>query len=394
MKRINSTLVRLPELFKEKEKDVASFSEDEIEERNLRSYNYGKRTGIPTLRDYILSPHSTTFKELALAEAIEKYGLDSEGILNNRHEFEKTFDDKKHVASVYPSKRYDWTGVLSEVKSILNNVKSDNIDSIHREKVRKIDGDTYISVEYILSHMERLKKEYKTRINDSSFVVNDAATDKKFSLDKKVKEMRVFFDTQIFKNISQKNANNYYLADSLKSNIASFLKNFEEWARDLYGIKNEGLEGRVEEHGELSDGTGVRDLFFPKSTKLSTGDIYKALADYDESNKKIVMSTGDLQIIRNLAFKETYEYKRGEAKITVNTGITDKRGKKGETIIKRIKSGVKDVREYQVYNNDGKVYVLVNDMIGILKKLTEKSTPPKTEVKIDFFPPPPQYLTG
>lgn len=393
MKRTNSTLIRLPRLSEEKEKDVAGLSKDGIEERNLRSYNYGKRTAIPTLQDYILSPFNTTFKELALAEAIEKCGLDSEGILKDRHPYEKTFDGKKYVAIAYPSKRYDWTTVLSGIGTILNNVTSDNIDSIHREGVRKIEGNAYISVEYILGHMERLKKENMRRINDSSFVVNDADTDKKFPLDKKVEEMRVFFDTGIFKTINPKNANNYYLADSLKANIASFLNNFNKWNMGLYGIENEGLEQRVEKHGELSDGEGVRELFYPKSSKLSTGDIYKALVDYDESKKNIVGSTGDLQILKYLAFKETYESKRGGASITVDTETTVKKGKKGKTKIERIaKNGIKILREYHVYKSDDKVYVRANDIKGILKKLAEKTGLPKTEVKIDFFPPAPNYL--
>ncbi|MBU1201769.1 MAG: hypothetical protein KKF46_01205 [Nanoarchaeota archaeon] len=139
----------------------------------------------------------------------------------------------------------------------------------------------------------------------------------------------------------------------------------------------------------MSDESAVRYLFFPRPS-TEHGKIYSGLVG--RKTKGIAGSNGDLDILKELAFKESYESMKGGAGIRVATKTTDKSAK-GETKIVRIsKDGAQEERVYPVFDNEGKVYVRVGNVLDTLGMLTQRHTSTPTQLKIDLFAAPPTYL--
>lgn len=389
MQRTNSRIIKLP-LIVEASGDLAvGLNRAQIEELNARSNDYGRRTAIPTLDDYVIDPFSTAFKERVFNEAVKVVGLDSNGILNGRHSIEELFNGKKFVASAYPTQTSEYQFVLSLTKDFLDTVIADNTTGVSREGIRKVDEHAYIFIKYILDEMERFRSENSTKFNRKDLSVKDPATDKTFPLDEKIEEMRVYLELQRFAQINPENSDGFHYARSLRTRINSFLSDFERREMEKHGIPTLGLKESQSIDYQLSDESAVRYLFFPKPS-TEYGQIYSGLVGRETKN--IARSNGDLDIIRELAFKVPYEYIRGGAGVRVITE-TDKTAKKGKIKILRIsKDGVQEERSYSVFNNEGKLYVMVGDVLEALRILTQKHTEVPTQVKIDFFAAPPSYL--
>ena len=89
-----------------------------------------------------------------------------------------------------------------------------------------------------------------------------------------------------------------------------------------------GLE-KVQAFGyKLRDMSAVRYLFYPKHS-TEYGKIYSGLVG--KETKNITRTTGDLDILEELAFKEPYKYIRGGEGIIVTTEVRDNAHKRGET---------------------------------------------------------------
>lgn len=390
MKRTNSRIIKLPSIIKVGGKFAKDLSKDEIEELNARSYDYGKRTAIPTLYDYVIEPFNTTFKERVFTEAVKKVGLNPNGILNDNYSIDEVFNDKKFFAIAYPTQTSKYGVVLSLIKDFLGTVIKDNIAGVSREGVRKIENNAYIFVDYLLEGVDRFKNENTTRFNKKDLKLKDPKTDKELPLDEKIEKMRVYFGLKRFSNINAKTADGFYDTSSLKSRIVSFLEAFEQKVIKRFGVSSEGLEESQAFDYELSDGSAIRYLFFPRPS-TEHGEIYSGLVG--KETKNIARSTGDLDIVKELAFKKMYEYIRGGKGVRVTTELTDKAGKKGKIKILRLsKDGTQEERIYSVFNSKGRPYVKVNDILDTLEMLTKQHTTDPTKLKIDLFAAPPAYL--
>lgn len=389
MKRTNSRIIKLPSIVETGGELATGLSPEEVEELNARSFDYGRRTANPTLDDYVIEPFSTAFKEKAFTEAVREVGLDSEGILNGRYSTDRLLNGRKFVVSAYPTTRTSYETVLSLTKSFLDTVIADSKVGVTREGSRKVDTDAYIFIEYLLDEMNRFVSENSTRFNRQDLAVNDSETDKKLQLDEKVEEMRVYLELKRFAKINAKNADGFHDARSLRSRINSFLVVFEQGIINRYGVSPAGLEESQAFDYELSDGSAVRYLFFPRPS-TEHGKIYSGLVGRETKN--IVASNGDLDILKELAFKEPYEYIRGGSGVRVATETKDKSAKGKTEIVRVSKDGAEDVRVYPVFDNDGKVYVRVESVLDTLRIITKQFSSTSTQLKVDLFAAPPVYL--
>ncbi|MEK6848629.1 MAG: hypothetical protein AABX65_03270, partial [Nanoarchaeota archaeon] len=232
--------------------------------------------------------------------------------------------------------------------------------------------------------------ENTTRFNKKDTNLKDPATDKALPLDEKIESMRVYFDPKRYKGASADNADDYYQAASLKARVGAFIKDAQHWIMLMHQVPAFFLTEQVEEYYELSDGRGVRYLFFPNKI-VSHSKVYDGLFGTDTEN--IAASNGDLDIIKLLAFKPTYEYLRGGAGIIVVNDKTASGAKQGRMRIVRVaKDKAKEERTYSLYRHEGGLYVRIGDIRTAFEKLVEKHTSVPTELKIDFFPPTPAYL--
>lgn len=390
MQRTNPRLISLPVIVDKGHKLAIGLSQSQIEELNARSVDYGRRTAVPTLDDYVLEPFSTTFKERVFAEAVKTVGLNPEGILNDKHSIDELINGKKFVARAYPTYTSQYEVILSLTKDFLNSVIADNVAGVTREGIRKVDVDAYIFIGYFLDEINRFKGENTTRFNKRDLTVKDPATDEVYPLDEEIGKMLVYLDLKRFAKINPENADGFHDAKSLQNRIQLFLKDFKGIIMKRYSISPTGLKERQAVDYELSDGSAVRYLFSPE---LSTehGQIYSGLVGRETKN--IAASNGDLDILKELAFKDPYEFLRGEAGLRVATDITDKVGKKGIVKITRLyKDGSEQVRAYSVFGSEGRLYIKVNDIMHAMQILTQQHTSIPTQLKIDFFAAPPSYL--
>jgi hypothetical protein len=384
MKRTNSRVIKLPSIVELGEELAAGL---DPEEENARSYDYVRRTAIPTLRDYIIDPFSTAFKERAFNEAVGRVGLNSDGILNKRYSIKEVINGKKFAVTVYPLLRPSYEDILSGFEGFLDCVKSDTEAGVAREGVEKIDNAVYVLVEYLMNVMKRFRSENLIIYNKKDLAIKDPETNKKLPLDTEIEEMRVYLKPERYREINRKNADEYYDATSLESCLNLFLKTYEQRIMERYSIPSERLEKSQEFDYELSDGSGLRYFFFSKPS-IKYGKIYSGLIG--RKTKNITANTGDLDILKELAFEEPYEYIRGEAGVRVTT---DEVGKIGKTKILRLsKDGTQEERMYSVFNSEDGVYVGVGDVSDTLEMLIQRHSSTPTQVKIDFFPAHPVYL--
>ncbi len=382
-------MIKLPSIVETGGALATGLSSEEVEELDARSFDYGRRTAKPTLDEYVIGPFSTALKEEAFTEAVREVGLDSEGILKGAYSTDNLLNGKKFVVSVYPTSSTSYETVLSSTRGFLDTVIADSETGVTREGSRKVDTDAYIFIEYLLTEMDRFRTENSTRFNKQDLAVKDPKTDEKLPLDEKIEEMCVYLELKRFANLNPKNADGFHDARSLRSRIESFLRVFEQGIIDRYGISPVGLGESQAFDYELGDGSAVRYLFFPRPS-TEYGKIYSGLVGRETKN--IAASNGDLDILRELAFKTSYGYMRGGAGIRVSTETADKSAEAKTKIVRLSKDGTQEERVYPVFDSKGKVYARVGNVLDTLGMLTQRHTSTPTQLKIDFFAAPPRYL--
>ena len=386
MKRTNVRILRVPRFLETSDDQT---SPDDIDEVNARSYDYARRTAMPTLDEYILSPFNTALKERAFAAAEEDVGRTLEGILNEASTLREHLHDKTFVVRVYPTETTKYEIVLSLTKDFLDTARADIKRGVSRDKIIQIEYDAHIHLNYLLDEMKRFKENHSTRFNRSEVSIRDPQTDKPFPLDDTIEQMRVYLDLTRFSHINRKNADAYYAAQSLRAQTTSYLSAFREQLMSDYNIPASGLKERHHLDYELTDGSAVRYLFFP-NTSTEHGKIHKGLIG--KETKNIAASTGDLDILHELTLDEPYEYLRGGAGIIVNTQTHITTENQTATILRRAKDGTEDVRTYSFVDRDTHRYVRITDVLETLETLAQRYTTTPTAIKIDFFAAPPAYL--
>ncbi len=381
MRRTNSRVIRLPVMAESGRGAAAGLKEEEADELNARSYDYARRTAVPTLDDYIIAPFSSAFKDSAFAEAVNEAGLNDNGILKRGCSFSMTLNGRKFEARAYPSSATKYENVLSLTGNFLEAGVSES-----KKGVIISDDEAYISIDYLLDSMSRFAEENSAGFNRRDLRITDPATGNSFPLDKNISEINVYFDMKRFSQINTENADAYFKGLSLKSRVKSFSDAFEKGLMRKYGMPDFELDESISFDYELSDGSGVRYLFFPKAL-TNYSEVYKGLVG--RGTKNIAASNGDLDILKVLAFEQPYQLMRKGLGINVST---ESYGKKGKIIISRISKDGTEERAYSVLENEGIVYASANDIKDTIERLTWKHTQSPTFLKIDFFAAPPKYL--
>src|SRR3989344_1472323 len=393
MKRIASQVITLPVLVTNGHELAAGKSSEEIEELDAASINYARNTAIPILEDNILAPFSDNLKEIAFREALRQVGIKlDKGRALLREPYERNFDieGRRFAVKVYPTSRTEYVPVFDSTNQFLDDIVADSRRDVQRTGVRKLDDGVYIRLDYFFEVMNKFVGENTTRFNKKDLNLKDPATDKSMPLDEKIDHMRVYFDPKRYKGESPDKAHDYYQATSLKARIDAFIKDAQHWLMGVHNVPAFFLTEQIEEYYELSDGRGVRYLFFPNQI-VSHSKVYKGLFGMDTEN--IAASNGDLDIIKLLAFKSAYQYLRGGAGVVVINDKTDGDARKGRIRISRLaKDKPEYTRTYLLYRHDGALYVKIGDIKSAYGKLVQLHTSVPTELKIDFFPPIPAHL--
>lgn len=391
MRRTDSRIVRLPRLYRIGQVDVVGLDKEQVGELNVRSYDYGNRSAIPTLEFYIVGPFTDTLKTKAYLKAVEEVGLDEEGIIRDRYSAEETIGGMKFAVTVYPSLRSSYDAILSQFKEFLETVIYDCFGGRRRDGVRRVRDGAYITLEYITDEIRRLTEENTTRFNRNDLAVKYPETDEKYPLDEEIESLHVYLDPQRYSIANPENSDAYQSARSLGSRIRSFMSEYQGGLMEIFGIGSQLLTESQEFDYNLSDGSGVRFLFYPK-TSIQHGAIYSNLVG--RNTKHITASTGDLDILQELAFRGPYEnMRRGYGGIRVETEVTNKGGNQGVLHIRRAgKGGIVEDRKYRMHAYGGATYVNGDDILEVLARLHELHTKASTELKLDFFAASPEYL--
>ncbi|MBT4824705.1 hypothetical protein HN695_07940 [Candidatus Woesearchaeota archaeon] len=391
MKRTNTRLIKLPTLLDKT--NTSGLSDTDIAEFNLRAFDYVRRTAVPTLNDYGINSFKNAVIDNDFELAKQIAGVDTDGILIGGYTNNHTLDGKKILTAFFKQTRIGHEVTLTRLKIFLEQIVSDNMDSVTKEKVRKVQDTPFVSIEYLMGQMERFDEEHSTVQNKKDFSMLDKDTNKKLPLDSGVQKMAVYLEQTRLAQVSDAAAAEFFKASSLKSNLEAFRKAFEAEVRGAHGVPVEGLEENVEMDYELSDGTGVRYLFFPKSTSISYSKIKYGLVTNPKGRpKNITGKYGDLEIVKELAFKPTYEALRAGSGLVVETLGTGKTAP--VRIVRQTKGVVDEENSYRVFNNDGAMYISVKDVFARINSLKEKyaSEPQATQFKIDFFSAMPENL--
>ncbi len=389
MEIADSHIVKLPKRHEigDSYKGVALDNEDNVNDLNWWLFNYGIRTAIPIL-NRVMS-FGTTFKDKALEEAKIKVGVDDDGILNETYKYERILDSIKFVAEVGPDEKPSHKDILTKSESFLDDVIADNESGTKRNWVRKIDDEAYIELDkYLMPVMEGFYTGNENRYNKKELTLNDPIKDKKFPWDKEIEEMRVYFEDGRYDAINDENARDFYRAMSLEKRIRKFLKTFKKSEIDGK-VPEKGLKNHLHYSYRLGDGTGVTELFYNKDTESYAG-IYNELIG-KPGEGVITRKTGDLRILKELAFEEPYVYAGKKDKIYVETNFDGKSKRKGRTAITRIykkkdNRTIMETKVYSVFRVDERMYVKAGDVLGEYEYLSEKYASSTPQVKIDFYP--------
>src|SRR3989344_3317378 len=261
---------------------------DASEELNARTYNWVKRTAIPTLDEYIIEPFETSLKEITMKMASEKEGLKEGEWLRERYVKEWTFPFVRFEVAAYRHSSISHEAVLGQAQRFLEDCILDNADNVRREFIRKNNGDPHVSAGYILREFGRWRNE-----NTKFYNKQDIQT--MGNLPSAVSELVVALDTNRFKTIHEVHAQDYLRAKALKGGLNAFVKDFTEHVRARHGI--DVREEELETDYEVSDSSAIRYLFYAK---------------------EISASTGDLVLLEDLGFKDAYQ-KKGRGRIIVST---------------------------------------------------------------------------
>lgn len=375
MKRTESRLIRLPAL----QVETPGLGRGLVQEINVRLYEYSRRTAKPTLSDNVIKPFDTAFKKKVFEKAKEEVGVDPEGIIREKFSYAETVGGKRLLCTVAPSTRSSHETVLSLIDIILSNIQSDNLKGIRQDGVRKEDDGVYVLAGFIMDELERLNGVHSSRLTKQDLSLRDLEG-KFFPWDSGISEMRVYLDLQRYAGTSPENVDSFHSARSLSRRISRFMSELEQSLMDQFGISPGGCE-KTSFDFELSDGSGVRYLFAPRhSTEYSK--VYSRLVG--QGTKSITASTGDLNIMQELAFKDQYESVRNGSGVVVSTEA-GKSGKRGIVKILRTSAGDKQEQVYRVVDNEGKVYVRVQDVIDTIEMLARLHTTESTHLQIGFF---------
>lgn len=351
---------------------------DASEEYNARMFNWVKRTAIPTLDEYVLHPFEETLKDSAFKEA-QKEERNSEGTY-----FQKRHTKKWDLAGVtfqvasYRHSSISHETIYGRMQTFLQDCVSDNLDTVHREFVRKTKRGPHVSASYVLDAYVLWREANTQYKNKQDIQIFQQGTEKTYSAVQTPLELMVSLDTNKCRKISEANAETYLRAKALDKKLNGFLSSFTERIRERHDVPVR--KGEYEVDYGFSDASAVRYLFFPKDTSVSYGKILDALVKPVEG-ENIVASTGDLVLLRDLGFKDAYSI-GGKGKLSVSTerlpfhlGIcTLDRAEKGKI-------------EYTIYDNEHKgVYVRARDILERVADLRRKYDTDATQMKVDFFP--------
>jgi len=346
-------------------------------ELNAKLYDYARRTAVLTLEEYVIEPFKNTLKERAFENAKREVGLNSRGILKKPHTEEWNVGGIKFVVKVEPSEYLSYENVLSSSEEFLDIIMDDNYEGVHKEYIRKINDNAYVSLKYLLEKLEGFKKENTKRSNRELLSMKNPKTDKNMELDDDVKDSTVYLENKKYVQITENTVLEFYRAVSLKRNIEHFMREFEEKSMEQYKNNNE-LDFSFE------DGTSFRYLFFEQSS-TKYGEVYSSLVGKETEN--ITYTTGDLDIIKDLSFSEPYKFKTGNNNIEVETAEITMNGKLGKIRIKRTVKGKNDIALYNVYQGEKDLYIQAFHLNNRIKALKESNTATQQRMKIDFYAP-------
>lgn len=367
MKKTSSIIVKLPEIKKDEEIDA-------------KSYDYARRTVQPLLKQVIINPFETALKERLFDEAIQAEGKNSEGIIKKGHTSRIELDNKNFQLEVQPSTRVSMEKVLSNIKVFLNTAIKDKIAGKKRTGVEKKTDDIYIELQYLMGAMNDFKTEHTTAINKKDLSILDA-TGKKIENDKYISLMRIYYNSS-YSSLNHKNAEEFLKAKSLKSRIDAFERKFKKSLIEKFAA--EEIEEKQDFDYELSDGAGVRYLFYPE-TITQYGKVYDALLK--QKTEKVTSTSGDLNALEQLLFADYYEYPEKNPTISVTLNKS-----KEATIEKTNKKGDWKKSRYGIILENSKIYVKIEDILERIEDFTILNTKTTTKTKIDFFASPPDYL--
>ena len=332
-----------------------SVNDPSQEERLMRARDYVIRTAIPTVDDYILAPFAQALKDEVFAKAKREHGRNEHGILNDASDKRHEFEGIAITASAGPAISTPYEQVLDDMQSILRHAKG-----------RKRRGREHVNASGLRANLLDVVDQNSTTYNRLETRLESAP-----ELD--VKELVVKLDKREYETPSQKTAQEYVGARSLRGNLVAFVNAVEKELQTKYAVPAQGAEINQ----ELSDGSAVRYLFYPKTT-TEHSEVFRGVVG--QKTGKTSSSNGDLDILVACAFKGDYEHAQG--KIRVHTDSS--RGVGTTTITRTLKSG-DDVRTYGVLKHNG-VYVAIEDVKTTLDRLHESKSTTGLQLKVDFFP--------
>jgi hypothetical protein len=374
MKRSESRLVRLPQLVL-----ASKVGQETANERNVVAYDYCRRSARPILNDAVIKPFSEAFKNIVFDRAKDQVGLNDEGIIGKKFSHSETLDGIKLVCSVAASSRVSHGAALEQFKMLLERNLTENIDGIRTSDVGEGSNGLYVSATYLRSELRKLIRNHKSIFTKMDLSLCNP-------LDEDIDNMRVYLALQRYAAHNPENAHSFHNAKSLDSRLRAFMDEVERRLFKQFGIKMGTGENAAFDY-ELSDGSGVRYLFYPKS-RTDYGKVVARL--FAKATKEISRKNGDLDLICDFGFASSSQKmgKRGGIVVTTEQSLEET----GKFRITRVYDKDRQEHTYRVMNKDGTVLVRVQDVLDTIKMLEESHTSTSTQLKMDFFPGIPAHL--
>jgi len=351
---------------------------DASEEYNARAFNWVRRTASPTLDEYVLNPFETAMKDAVLKEAHRSEKSSEGDYLQQRHTKRWDLGGVSFQAAAYRHSSIAHETVYGRLQSFLQDCIEDNLDTVHREFVRKTKRGPHVSALYVLdSHV--LWKQANTKVyNKQDLQVFEAGTEKAYKGVEAPCELVVALDSGRFSKLNETNAQTYLRARALGKQLDGFVKDFTTRVRERHGLSV--TKGEHEVDYALADGSAVRYLFFSKDTSVSYGKMLDCLMKPVEG-ESFVASTGDIELIRAFGFKAPYSI-GGRGKLDVSTEVL--KYHLGMCTLDRAEKGQV---KYSIFDNEHKgVYVKARDVLYRMAELRRADHSQDTQMKVDFFP--------
>lgn len=336
-----------------------------------------------TLEERCIGPQRKAYCAQTTRLGMASVGIDTRGVLKEKYTERFPHDDLMVETTVTPTRKGSYEEALQAIDAQLKAFKQLPQDE-YGAMFRTGPHGLYIEINSLIALCEQAYGEtlgHAFPVTKIGFA-DEQGTKKRFDHD--ITRVNLASDPNTYTRLSDRNAWTLYHAMSLCDRVNAFGREVRKFVVEHHGIDTITETQRATY--AFRDGSVAEFVFVPE-TRIPYGEFFEGLVR--KKTKSISGTTGDLAIVRELAFEKEYQNTRGKH-VHVETELTPHRRDHGDLLI----TAGNDCTKYAILRAEGHVYVSLVDVRERLKqKDALKAEPKGVKLYTNFFPKPPQVLT-